>query len=175
VRHLRQKFGDSIDVILTTSTRGYFHDSPPLTLDQEVQKLRWYFLEYLKLPVTAIGIEKPLLSGFPMDIGPLGTRKAKTDPYWNGSRSSGRFKLPKELGYGSLVTDKSGKLVRSRVGTSHQLDFIVGRAPTLMAADGCGRSYRFRWSVQMDGNHCSGGRVKPTVLGDRVDAVSKLC
>jgi hypothetical protein len=51
-QRLIKKYGDAINITLLCTTRGYFGDGPPLTTKQEVERLRKFFAEDVKLPVT---------------------------------------------------------------------------------------------------------------------------
>jgi len=52
VRRLKQRFGQAVEVILVTPTAGYFRQRPPLEPAAEAEVLRWYFLDFLRLPVV---------------------------------------------------------------------------------------------------------------------------
>jgi hypothetical protein len=56
IRHWHQRFGDALDIVVYSQTSGYFRDSPPLSPSAEAQKLRWYFFDYLKLPISALAV-----------------------------------------------------------------------------------------------------------------------
>jgi hypothetical protein len=58
IRHLRQRFGDTLDIVIYTPTVGFFRDSRPLSPTEEAEKLRWYYLDYLKLPISALAVRE---------------------------------------------------------------------------------------------------------------------
>jgi hypothetical protein len=62
-----------IRVIVVTGTHGMAAVSLPLPPDKEADRLRWYFLEYLKLPVTLAVVQRPVIQLPPPD----GRRRTK--------------------------------------------------------------------------------------------------
>lgn len=56
IRRLHQRFGDALDIVVYSKTFGYFRDSPPLSPAEEAQKLRWFYFDYLKLPIAALAV-----------------------------------------------------------------------------------------------------------------------
>jgi hypothetical protein len=76
IRHLHQRFGDALDIVLYSQTFGYFRDSPPLSPAEEAQKLRWYFFDYLKLPISALAVLETSFTTLPD-----GRRRARPSAY----------------------------------------------------------------------------------------------
>lgn len=53
IRHLADVYGrHGLRIVLLAPTQGYAVRSLPLPPEKEAERLRWYFLDYLKLPVT---------------------------------------------------------------------------------------------------------------------------
>lgn len=64
-RHLHNRFGKDVKIVLHTKTQGYWKNSPPLTPAQEADTIRWYFMNYLKLPIDAITVNETHFTTLP--------------------------------------------------------------------------------------------------------------
>jgi hypothetical protein len=62
IRRLAAHYGPRLQIVLVATTHGNAIRSLPLSTQQEVERIRWYFLDYLKLPVTLAVIERPIKS-----------------------------------------------------------------------------------------------------------------
>jgi hypothetical protein len=61
IRDLAARYGPrGLQIVLVVATHGRAARSLPLAPAEEAQRLKWYFLEYLKLPVTLAVIERPV-------------------------------------------------------------------------------------------------------------------
>jgi hypothetical protein len=60
LRRLAQKYAaQGLDITAVVKTKGYSWSSPPQTPEAEAKTNAWYFLNYLKLPVTLVVDETP--------------------------------------------------------------------------------------------------------------------
>jgi len=59
VRRLKRRFGERLDVVLVTNTKGYFREHPPLDPAAEADVLREYFLDELGLPAMLAVVNAP--------------------------------------------------------------------------------------------------------------------
>jgi hypothetical protein len=59
IRRIAKKYAADVDVTLVVKTKGYSWSSPPQTPEAEAKTDAWYFLKYMKLPVTLVVDETP--------------------------------------------------------------------------------------------------------------------
>jgi len=57
LRRLHAKFGDDLNITIMTRTYGFMGGSAPLSVAQEVDSIRHYYLDVHKLPVTVAVVE----------------------------------------------------------------------------------------------------------------------
>jgi len=67
LQRLKQRFGERLDVVVVTGTKGYFRESPPLEPAAEAAVLREYFLDRLKLPAALAVTNTPFVTLPPPD------------------------------------------------------------------------------------------------------------
>jgi hypothetical protein len=60
IRTLSAKYGAGLQIVLVAITHGNAIRSLPLPPQKEAERLRWYLLDYLKLPVTLAIIDRPV-------------------------------------------------------------------------------------------------------------------
>jgi hypothetical protein len=58
IRSLGAKYGSKLTIVLIAGTQGNAIRSLPLSPRQEAERLKWYVLDYLKLPVTLAVVER---------------------------------------------------------------------------------------------------------------------
>lgn len=80
LQRLQKRFGDKVAVTGLVTTKGYFRDEGPLTIKEELDLLRKYYIEELEMPgVIAVSETK-------FTTMPDGRRRAPLDPtshaYW---------------------------------------------------------------------------------------------
>lgn len=116
---IHQKFGDKLHIVMIAGTQGYFRDSPPLTPEQEAEKIRWYYMDYLKLPVSAVAVAETPFSKLP--DGRLVTGNVT----WDRSVMNGV--MPQHDG---ILLDRTGKIrgVELNWGTEYSATAVIERA-----------------------------------------------
>ncbi len=67
LRRLKQRFGERLDLVLVTNTKGYFRERAPLEPVAEAAVLRGYFLDRLKLPAALAVTNPPFVTLPPPD------------------------------------------------------------------------------------------------------------
>ena len=61
LQRLKQRFGERLDLVVVTSTKGYFRELPPLEPTAEAAVLRAYFLDRLELPAALAVTNTPFV------------------------------------------------------------------------------------------------------------------
>jgi hypothetical protein len=110
-RRLHKTFGDSLTIVLMTKTHGYA-DFTPMPAAQEAERIRAYYLDYLKLPVTVGVLETPF------------TVLA------DGRHIEGAMPAHQVMayGFGPVVADRKGYLLGYALQTEAMIDAYVRRA-----------------------------------------------
>jgi hypothetical protein len=60
IRSLATQYGSRLQIVLVAVTHGTTIRSLPMSPKEEAERLKWYLLDYLKLPVTLAVIERPV-------------------------------------------------------------------------------------------------------------------
>jgi hypothetical protein len=63
IRHLKQQYGDALELILVTETRGYTIGTSAISVDEEVRRISDYYITEQKLPVTLLIDERTISKG----------------------------------------------------------------------------------------------------------------
>jgi hypothetical protein len=121
IRTLAARYGArGLQIVLLAATSGQAIRSLPLTPAEEAQRLKWYYLDYLKLPVTLGVIERPV-SALPAPDGRQ-WRPRICDPEDPDADMS--VTACKYLRFDQVLLDRHGKEVRLW-GPDAQRDHII--------------------------------------------------
>lgn len=108
MRRLSKKYGaQGLDIVGVVRTEGYSWSSPPQTPDAEAKVDAWYFLDYLKLPITLVVEQTPFTTQ------PDG-RRVVAGP----DRLSARYPMTP-----AMLVGRDGRIITTSVGLNTDAEF----------------------------------------------------